>query len=139
MTSPDLPGYSPTALSHFREPRNVGRLENANAIGVMDDRETENLISIYLRIEAGTITAAGFRTFGCSACIAASSVTTELATGRSLAEARTADAAAVLAALDGLPEGKQHCARLAAEALAAALDNYAQHTPSLARLACEPG
>jgi NifU-like protein involved in Fe-S cluster formation len=117
-------GYSPVTVEHFRRPRNVGRLEDANAVGSIDDRATENVITIYLRVEGGTIRAARFRTFGCSACIAASSILTELIDGRSLAEARTVDVAAVDAALGGLPEAKRHCAELAARALAAALDSY---------------
>jgi nitrogen fixation NifU-like protein len=122
----NLLGYSPTAVEHYRCPRNVGRLQGANAVGVVDDQATENLITIYLRIEADRVVAASFRTLGCSACIAASSVVTELATSRSRDELRAVDGAAVLAALDGLPSGKEQCARLAAEALQLALDGYAQ-------------
>lgn len=118
------PSYSATALEHFRQPRNVGRLDGANAIGSVDDRASENFISLYLRIEADRVTAARFRTLGCSACIAASSVATELAAGKSLAELRRIDAEALLAALDGLPPTKRHCAELAARALGDALDNY---------------
>jgi NifU-like protein involved in Fe-S cluster formation len=121
-----LPGYSATALEHFRHPRNIGRLENANAVGAVDDLATENFVSFYLLIEAGRIAAARFRTFGCSACVAASSVVTELAEGKSVGEARAIDAKAVLRALDGLPAGKRHCAELAARALAAALANYGE-------------
>lgn len=120
-----LLGYSPTAAEHVRHPRNVGRLADANAVGAVDDRATENLITIYLRIEAGRVAAARFRTFGCSACIAASSAATELATGRTLAQAGAIDAQALLTALDGLPDDKRHCANLAAQALAQALRSFA--------------
>ena len=122
MTGP--PEYSPTTVEHFRHPRNVGRLDDANAIGTVDDHATENLITIYLRIESGRIAAARFRTFGCSACIAASSMATELVSNRTLAEASMIDTEALLLALDGLPETKRHCAELTAQALAAALGSY---------------
>ena len=129
MDAPQLTGpgplvYSPTTVEHFRHPRNVGRLADANAIGTVDDPFTENVITLYLRIEAERVVAAGFRTFGCSACIAASSVVTELVRGRTPAESRDVDAAAILAALDGLPESKRHCAELAATALLRALEAY---------------
>jgi nitrogen fixation NifU-like protein len=124
LSTGELPGYSATAVEHYRQPRNVGRLADANAIGMVDDRLTENFISIYLLIENERIEAARFRTFGCSACIAASSMVTVLAEGKTLAEARAIDAAACLAGLDGLPEGKRHCAELATRALATALASY---------------
>lgn len=117
-------GYSPTALQHIRAPRNVGRLAEANGFGEVDDRATENYLSVYLLVQAGRVKTARFRTLGCSACIAASSALTELATGRALTEAAGIDAAAILQALDGLPAAKHHCAELAAQALAAALADY---------------
>jgi nitrogen fixation NifU-like protein len=123
LSAEGLPGYSATTIDHFRHPRNVGRLEAANAVGTVDDRATENVITIYLRIEAGRVVEARFRTFGCSACIAASSAVTELVRGKTIRPARGIDAVAILAALDGLPEGKRHCADLAARALALALDS----------------
>ena len=124
LSAEGLPGYSTTAVEHFRHPRNVGRLEDANAVGTVDDRTTENIITIYLRIEGERVVEARFRTFGCSACIAASSVVTELVRGTTLSQARTIDRAAVLVALDGLPEAKRHCADLAARAVATALDSF---------------
>jgi nitrogen fixation NifU-like protein len=124
LSGPGPLAYSPTTVEHFRHPRNVGRLADANAVGTVDDPATENIITVYLRIEAGRVVATGFRTFGCSACIAASSMATELVRGRSLTEARSIDAAAILAALDGLPDSKRHCADLAASALLRALQAY---------------
>ena len=126
MSPAGQPGYSARTVEHFRHPRNVGRLENANAVGAVDDFTTENYISFSLLIEAGRVVAARFRTFGCSACVAASSAVTQLVEGKSLDEARAVDAEAVLEALDGLPPSKRHCAELAARALAAALANYAE-------------
>jgi nitrogen fixation NifU-like protein len=122
LTTSGLPLYSATATDHFRSPRNVGRLEDATAVGQVDDPITENFIAIYLRVEADRLTAVRFRALACSACVAASSATTELATGRTVAEARRIDLAAILTALDGLPPAKHHCADLAARALAAALN-----------------
>ncbi len=124
MSEADQLGYSPTTVEHFRHPRNVGRLEGANAVGTLDDPATENVITFYLRIDQGRVAAARFRTFGCSACVAASSIASELVAGRDLSEARAVDSAALLAALGGLPASKRHCADLAARALAAALASY---------------
>ncbi len=121
--------YSPLTVEHFRHPRNAGRLPDASAVGIVDDRATDNYVSIYLRIEDGRIQAASFRTLGCSACIAASSITTELVRGRSLEEARALDAAAIDHALGGLPAEKRHCAELAARALALALEQYVARRP----------
>lgn len=131
MDPPQLtPGlYSPITVEHFRHPRNVGRLDDASAVGAVDDPTTENVITLYLRIEADRIVAARFRTFGCSACIAASSIVTELVQGRSRRDAGMIDAAAIDAALGRLPEGKRHCAELAARALARALASYAGARP----------
>jgi nitrogen fixation NifU-like protein len=119
-----LPGYSATAFDHIRHPRNVGRLDDANGFGEIDDQATENYVSIYLRIESGRIVAARFRTLGCSSCVAASSATTELVLGQTPDSAAAVDRAAILTALDGLPPGKHHCADLAAAALARALADY---------------
>jgi NifU-like protein involved in Fe-S cluster formation len=123
-------GYSATASDHFRQPRNVGRLEDANAVGTIDDLASENLISFSLRIEGGRVAAARFRAFGCSACIAAGSIATELATGKALPEVRELDGARLLTALDGLPNELRYCADLAARALVAALDDY-EHRASV--------
>ena len=114
------PLYSPTVVEHFSRPRNVGRLEGADGIGRVDDRATDNLITIYLRLDGPRVVEARFRTLGCSACIAASSVATELIRGLPLAEALRTRARAILEALGGLPPDKAHCARLVARAVRAA-------------------
>lgn len=114
--------YTDTVVDHFTHPRNVGRIDDADGIGRIDDRATDNLITIYLKLGDGKIAAARFRTFGCSACIAASSIATELAVGRSPADANGLDGAAILSALGGLPAGKEHCAELVARALREALE-----------------
>ena len=114
--------YNPTVVDHFSHPRNIGRIEDADGIGRVDDRATDNLITIYLKLDGPRVAAARFRTLGCSACIAASSVATELLEGRTLAEAQQLDAPAILAALGGLPADKEHCADLAAHALGQAVE-----------------
>jgi nitrogen fixation NifU-like protein len=115
--------YSATTVEHFTRPRNVGRIDDADGVGRADDRATDNLITIYLKVDGGRVTLARFRTFGCSACIAASSITTELARGVALDEIGRVDSVAILQALDGLPGGKEHCAELAARALQLAAEN----------------
>ena len=127
MSTSTGPAYSETTVDHFRQPRNVGWLPGANASGTVDDPSTENIINLYLTIEDDRIVAARFRTFGCSACIATSSMTTVLVIGKKLVEARAIDRKVISRALGGLPTSKRHCAGLAAAALKAALASY---TPS---------
>jgi nitrogen fixation protein NifU and related proteins len=115
--------YSETTVDHFTRPRNVGRIDDADGVGRVDDRATDNLITVYLKVDAGRVALARFRTFGCSACIAASSVATELAQGMTIQEVARVDSAAILHALDGLPTGKEHCAELAAGALRLAAED----------------
>jgi NifU-like protein involved in Fe-S cluster formation len=113
--------YNDTVIEHATNPRNVGILERADAVGADGDPVLGNLVHIYLCATAGRVSAARFKAFGCSATIAAASVTTELATGRTLAAARALDAAAIEQALGGLPADKQRCAAVAAGALQRAL------------------
>ena len=117
----DSPLYSQKTVEHFTRPRNVGRLEDADGVGRAEDRATDNLIQIYVKVAGGRVIAARFRTFGCSACVAASSAATELLQDQTVAEASSLDAAAILEALGGLPPDKTHCAELAARALREAL------------------
>ena len=109
--------YTATALDHVSHPRNVGRLEDADGIGRVDDRETDNLVTIYLKVAEHRVALTRFRTFGCTGCIAASSIATELAQDRPLAEAGAIDAATILDALGGLPPDQTYCADLVARAL----------------------
>jgi NifU-like protein involved in Fe-S cluster formation len=113
--------YAAATIEHFSNPRNVGRLVDADAVGRVDDRATETMISFYVKLEpaTGRVLQATFRTFGCSACIAASSVTTELLVGRGRAQPPTADE--IDAMLGGLPSDKRYCAELAASAAQRAL------------------
>lgn len=114
--------YSEQVVDHATNPRNVGRLEPADASGADGDPVIGNLIRFYLRVEGDRIAAARFQAFGCSATIAAASVTTELASGAPVAALRALDAATIEAALGGLPPEKRSCAAVAARALQRALD-----------------
>jgi nitrogen fixation NifU-like protein len=109
--------YSATTIDHFQHPRNIGRLTDADAIGRVDDAETDTMVEIYVKLDAGLVTRATFRTFGCSACIAASSIVTELLLGRNVAPT----AFELDAALGGLPLDKHYCVDLVAEAAKRAL------------------
>lgn len=122
------PLFTPTTIDHFSRPRNLGRLDDANGVGRIDDRTTDNLVTIYVKLERGWVVEARFRTFGCSACVAASSIATELARGRSVQDAVMVDASRISVALGGLPTGKQYCADLVARALGAALAMAHQQT-----------
>ncbi|MFN0070565.1 MAG: iron-sulfur cluster assembly scaffold protein [Chloroflexota bacterium] len=115
--------YNPVVVDHIAHPRNLGVLENATGTGLVDDSESENLIVMYVRVEADCILAASFRALACSACIAASSITTCLLPGRS-ASAAPLTGLDVLTALGGLPESKLHCAELAARAANLALASH---------------
>jgi nitrogen fixation NifU-like protein len=114
--------FTATTVEHFQHPRNVGRLLDADAVGRVDDPERETTISMYVKFEADHVARATFRTFGCSACIAASSIATELLIGRSRAAARELNAEALDSALGGLPTEKRYCAELVAEAIRLAFD-----------------
>lgn len=113
--------YSPIVVDHYTNPRNAGRLADADAIGDVVDPGTDTLVVIYLKQKRGRIERATFRTIGCNACVAASSMATELVIGRTVAEARSVDTEAIVRALGGLPEDKRYCAELVAQALASAL------------------
>jgi NifU-like protein involved in Fe-S cluster formation len=110
--------YSAITVDHFQHPRNVGRLADAERVGRVDDSATETTISFYVKLAPDMrVVVATFRTFGCSACIAASSIATELMIGR----ADALSAAEIDSALGGLPEEKRFCAELVAEAVRRAL------------------
>jgi NifU-like protein involved in Fe-S cluster formation len=110
--------YSAVTIDHFQHPRNVGRLVDADRTGRVDDAASETTITLYLKLgEAGRVERATFRTFGCSACIAASSIATELLKGR----AGPLIPDEIDAALDRLPDDKRYCAELVAEASRRAL------------------
>lgn len=116
--------YSEKVMDHFRHPRNVGVLEDANGVGEVGNPVCGDIMKIYLKIENDVIEDVKFETFGCGSAIASSSMATELIKGKPLAEALTLTNKAVTEALDGLPAHKLHCSVLAEEAIKKAVQNY---------------
>ncbi|HEX9859696.1 MAG TPA: Fe-S cluster assembly scaffold protein NifU [Nitrospirota bacterium] len=119
-----MEGYSTKVMEHFASPRNVGEIEDADGIGNVGNPTCGDIMRLYIKVKDGIITQAKFKTFGCGAAIATSSMMTELITGKSLEDAKKISNAAVAEALGGLPPVKMHCSVLAEEALQAALDDY---------------
>jgi nitrogen fixation NifU-like protein len=116
--------YSDKVMDHFTHPRNMGEIEDASGVAEVGNPACGDVMKLYLRIENNRIVDAKFKTFGCGAAIASSSMTTELIIGKSVEEASRLSNEAVAEALGGLPPAKQHCSVLAEEALKAALEDY---------------
>ncbi|MGN6713748.1 nitrogen fixation protein NifU [Anaerocolumna jejuensis DSM 15929] len=119
--------YSEKVMDHFTNPRNVGEIENASGVGTVGNAKCGDIMRIYLDIdEEGIINDVKFKTFGCGAAVATSSMATELVKGKNINEALKITNKAVMDALDGLPAVKVHCSLLAEEAIHAALWDYAE-------------
>lgn len=116
--------YSEKVMDHFRNPRNVGVIEDANGIGEVGNAKCGDIMKMYLKIEDEIIKDVKFETFGCGSAIASSSMATELIKGQPVSEAMKLTNKAVAEALDGLPDYKMHCSVLAEEAIRSALDDY---------------
>ena len=116
--------YSDKVMDHFTNPRNMGEIEDANGIGEVGNPVCGDVMKLYLKIENGTIVNAKFKTFGCGAAIASSSMTTEMIKGKSVDEALLLSNEEVAEALGGLPPAKMHCSVLAEDAVKAALEDY---------------
>lgn len=116
--------YSEKVLEHFKDPRNVGEMEDPDGKGTVGNPVCGDMMSMYIRVKDDTIEDITFKTFGCGAAIATSSMTTELAKGKTLDEAMNITRQDVADALDGLPPVKMHCSNLAADALHEAIKNY---------------
>ena len=116
--------YSKKVLDHFENPRNVGEIKDANAVGVVGNAKCGDIMKIYMDIEGDVISDVKFKTFGCGAAIATSSMATEMVKGKTVKEALELTNKAVMEALDGLPPEKVHCSVLAEEAIHAAIDDY---------------
>ncbi len=116
--------YSEKVMDHFRNPRNVGVIEDANAIGEVGNAKCGDIMKMYMKIEDDVIQDVKFETFGCGSAIASSSMATELIKGKPVAYAMKLTNKAVAEALDGLPDYKMHCSVLAEEAIKSALDDY---------------
>ncbi len=116
--------YSETVMDHFRNPRNVGVIEDADGVGEVGNVQCGDIMKIYLKIKEGIISDVKFETFGCGSAIASSSMATEMIKGKPVAEAMALTNRAVAEALDGLPAHKLHCSVLAEEAIKKALQDY---------------
>ncbi len=116
--------YSEKVMDHFSNPRNVGEIENADGVGQVGNAKCGDIMKMYIKVENDVIVDVKFKTFGCGAAIATSSMATELVKGKTLDEALALTNKAVMEALDGLPPVKVHCSVLAEEAIAAAVQNY---------------
>ena len=116
--------YSEKVLDHFTNPRNVGEIENANGVGTVGNAKCGDIMQIFLDVEDDIIKDVKFKTFGCGAAVATSSMVTEMVKGKTIEEALKVTNAAVAEALDGLPEAKLHCSNLAADAVHAAIKDY---------------
>ncbi len=116
--------YSDKVMDHFRNPRNVGEINDANGIGEVGNAKCGDIMKIYLKVEEDIVKDAKFMTFGCGSAIASSSMATELIKGKSLEDAWELTNKAVAEALDGLPAVKMHCSVLAEEAIHKAINDY---------------
>lgn len=116
--------YSEKVMDHFRNPRNVGVIENADGVGEVGNAKCGDIMKIYLKIDNDIISDVKFETFGCGSAIASSSMATELIKGKPVGEALKLTNKAVAEALDGLPAHKMHCSVLAEEAIKSALKDY---------------
>lgn len=123
--------YSEKVMDHFTNPRNVGEIENADGVGQVGNPKCGDIMKMYLKIEDNIITDAKFKTFGCGAAVATSSMATELVKGKTVEEALKITNKAVAEALDGLPPAKMHCSNLAEEAITAAIEDYKRRTGQL--------
>ena len=119
-----MPLYSAKVMDHLENPRNVGKIEDADGVGQVGNAVCGDIMKIYLKIDEDKITDVKFCTFGCGAAIATSSMATELIKGKSISEAMKLTNQAVVEALDGLPPVKVHCSVLAEEAVKSALADY---------------
>jgi nitrogen fixation NifU-like protein len=130
--------YSKTVMEHFRSPRNVGVIENPDGVGEVGNPLCGDMMTIYLKIEDDRIADIKFQTFGCGSAIAVSSMLTEMAKGKTLAEAKAITNRDVAEALEGLPKNKLHCSNLGADALQMAIRNYEDRLAGRARPETEP-
>jgi nitrogen fixation NifU-like protein len=116
--------YSDKVMDHFKNPRNVGEIEDADGVGTVGNPKCGDIMKIYLKVDGNTIKDVRFKTFGCGAAVASSSMATELVKGKTLDEAWGLTNKAVIEALEGLPPAKIHCSVLAEEAIHEAINDY---------------
>ena len=118
--------YSEKVMDHFMNPRNVGEIDGADGVGEVGNPACGDMMRLYLKIEEGRVRDAKFRTFGCGAAIASSSMLTEMIKGKTVDEARAITNQMITEALDGLPAIKIHCSVMAEQAVKSALDDFAK-------------
>lgn len=116
--------YSEKVMDHFANPRNVGELENADGIGEVGNAKCGDIMKMYIKVDEGVISDVKFKTFGCGAAVATSSIATEMIKGKKVEDALKLTNKAVVEALDGLPPAKLHCSVLAEQAMKAAIADY---------------
>ncbi len=121
--------YSEKVMDHFSNPRNVGEIENPSGTGTVGNAKCGDIMKMDIQVENGVITDVKFKTFGCGAAIATSSMATEMVKGKTIDEALQLTNQAVAEALDGLPPVKMHCSMLAEQAIHAAIDDYKKKHP----------
>ncbi len=124
MVNKGATDYSEKVIDHFMNPRNVGKIEDADAVGEVGNAACGDIIKLYLKVEEGIIRDVKFQTFGCGAAIATSSMTTEMVIGKTLEEALQITRDQVAEELGGLPPTKMHCSNLATDALRKAIEEY---------------
>lgn len=120
--------YSEKVMDHFMNPRNVGKIENADGVGEVGNAKCGDIMKIYIKVDKDIITDVKFNTFGCGSAIASSSMASEMIKGKPIKEALELTNKAVTEALDGLPVHKVHCSVLAEEAIKAAIEDYERKT-----------
>jgi nitrogen fixation NifU-like protein len=120
--------YSEKVMEHFRNPRNMGEIPGADGVGTVGNPVCGDMMTVYIKIKDNRIDDIKFKTFGCGAAIATSSMITELAKGKTLEEAKKIGRSDVADSLGGLPKVKMHCSNLAADALHTAIEDYEKHT-----------
>lgn len=130
--------YSEKVMEHFRNPRNVGDMENPNGIGHVGNPVCGDIMELYIKVDDNVISDAKFKTFGCGAAIATSSMVTEMVKGKTIDEALAISNRAVAEALGGLPSVKMHCSVLAEEALKSAINDYISKSQKLREVDDEP-
>jgi len=121
--------YNDKVMEHFKNPRNVGEMEGPDGVGHVGNPVCGDVMELYIKVNDGIIVDAKFKTFGCAAAIATSSMVTEMVKGKSIEEALKISNKAVVEALDGLPPAKMHCSVMAEEALKSAIENYLNNSP----------
>ncbi len=125
-----MPVYSEKVMDHFMKPRNVGEIENADGVGEEGNPVCGDMMTFYIKVDEDRLSDVKFKTFGCGAAIAVSSIVSEMAMGKTLEEARKITPSLVAQELEGLPKNKHHCSNLGAQALNKAIDDYLERQGS---------